>query len=216
MIRTIASSFILGLSFGWGPCLASCGPLILAYVAGTKKNVFKGLGAYLLFSLSRISVYLVLGALFFLLGRLVFEKLTFFYRPISITAGAFIILLGMLMLLGKSTNLAPCNFLQRNILENDRKSLIILGLAIGILPCAPLVTILTYAGLTAQNAFENLLYIAAFSLGTCLSPLLLLVALAGLLPGFLKGMESNYVKLFKAICGLIIVIMGLQLIWGVF
>ncbi|MFA4990075.1 MAG: sulfite exporter TauE/SafE family protein [Candidatus Omnitrophota bacterium] len=216
MIKAIASSFILGLSFGWGPCLASCGPLILAYVVGSKKNVFKSLGAYLLFSLSRVAVYLILGALFFLLGRLVLEKLAFFYRPIAATAGLYVILLGVLMLLGKSLSLAPCNFLRRNILENDRKSLILLGLAIGILPCAPLVTILAYSGLTAQNALENLLYIAAFSLGTCLSPLLLFVALAGLLPKFLKGMQNNYVMLFRTICGLVIIIMGLQLMRGGF
>lgn len=196
--------------------MAACGPLLLAYVAGTRKNVFNGIGAYLLFSLSRVFVYLVLGALFFLLGRLIFEKLSFFYRPILIAAGAFVILLGALMLLGKSIDLAPCKFLQRNILEKDRKSVIILGLIIGILPCAPLVTILTYAGLIARNAFENLLYISAFGLGTCLSPLLIFMALAGLLPGFLKNVENKYVKLFNIICGLIIIIIGLQLIRRVF
>ena len=216
MIKTAISSFILGLSFGWGPCLASCGPLLLAYVAGTQKNVFKGLGAYVIFSLSRVSVYLVLGALFFSLGRLIFEKLSFFYGPILITAGVFVILLGTLMFLGKSISLAPCKFLHRNIVEKDSKSLVILGLVIGILPCAPLLTILTYAGLTAQNAWENLLYILAFSLGTCLSPLLIFVALAGLLPAFLKNTKNNYVKLFNIICGLIIMVMGLQLIRRVF
>ena len=216
MIKTAISSFILGLSFGWGPCLASCGPLLLAYVAGTQKNVFKGLGAYVIFSLSRVSVYLVLGALFFSLGRLIFERLSSFYGPILITAGVFVILLGALMFLGKSISLAPCKFLHRNIVEKDSKSLVILGLVIGILPCAPLLTILTYAGLTAQNALENLLYILAFSLGTCLSPLLIFVALAGLLPAFLKNTGNNYVKLFNIICGLIIMVMGLQLIRRVF
>ncbi|MFA5177156.1 MAG: sulfite exporter TauE/SafE family protein [Candidatus Omnitrophota bacterium] len=216
MIKTAISSFILGLSFGWGPCLASCGPLLLAYVAGTQKNVFKGLVAYVIFSLSRVSVYLVLGALFFSLGRLIFERLSFFYGPILITAGVFVVLLGALMSLGKSISLAPCKFLHRNIVEKDSKSLVILGLVIGILPCAPLVTILTYAGLTSQNAWENLLYILAFSLGTCLSPLLIFVALAGLLPAFLKNTENNYVKLFNIICGLIIMFMGLQLIRKVF
>jgi sulfite exporter TauE/SafE len=212
MTKIIVSSFILGLSFGWGPCLASCGPLVLAYVTGTKKNVFQSLGAYVLFSLSRISVYLILGLLFFSVGRLVFDKLNFFYRPILVASGAFVILLGVLMLLDKGLNSAPCKFLHRNILEKDRKSIIILGLVIGLLPCVPLVTILTYAGLTAKSGFENLLYISAFGLGTCLSPLLILVGLSGLLPKFLNNVKSNYTKLFSIICGLIMILMGLQLI----
>ncbi|MDD2680090.1 MAG: sulfite exporter TauE/SafE family protein [Candidatus Omnitrophica bacterium] len=212
MIKIIAGSFILGLSFGWGPCLASCGPLILAYVAGTGKNVLQGIGTYVLFSLSRIAVYLVLGLLFFFLGRLIFAKLAFFYRPILGVAGVFVILLGALMLLDRNLDLAPCKFLHKNILEQDRKSIIILGLAIGILPCAPLVTILTYAGLTAKNAFENLFYIVSFGLGTSLSPLLILTGLTGLLPGFLKNVKRNYARLFNVICGLIIIITGWQLI----
>ncbi len=211
VIRIIASSFVLGMALGCGPCLASCGPLLLTYLAGTGKNVLKSIGAYLLFSFSRIFVYLILGLLVFFLGRYIFERFNYFFRFILVGAGVFIILLGILMLLGKEMNSTLCAFLQRNMLEKDRKSIIILGILAGLLPCAPLITVLAYAGLTAKNGLENLLYTFAFGLGTTISPLIILAALAGLLPNFLKRFKKNYAQVFNIICGLIMILLGSQL-----
>ena len=213
MIKAIASSFILGLSFGWGPCLVSCGALILSYIAGTGKNVSKGITTYLLFSVSRIFVYLVLGLAVFFLGRLIFERFFNLFRLVSISGGVFVISLGALMILGKGANLISCSFLHRHILEKDSKSIIILGLIMGILPCAPLVSMLTYAGLISRNGFENLLYIFSFGLGTIVSPLVILTGLTGLLP---KLRSNSYEKVFNIVCGLIMVILGAQLIIKVF
>ncbi len=216
MIKTIASSFILGLSFGWGPCLASCGALLLSYIAGTGKNISKGITAYLLFSLSRIFVYLVLGLAVFFSGRFIFERSFNLFRLISIGAGVFVILLGVLMISGKAANIIPCFFLHRHLLEKDNKSIIILGLIMGILPCAPLVSMLTYAGLISRNGFENLLYIFSFGLGTIVSPLLILAGLTGLLPKLWNNTKAGYEKAFNVVCGLIMAILGLQLIIKVF
>lgn len=216
MIKIIASSFILGLSFGWGPCLASCGALLLSYIAGTGKNVSKGIITYLLFSLSRIFVYLVLGLAVFFSGRFIFERFFNLFRLVSIGAGMFVILLGALMISGKGVNLIPCSFLHRHILEKDNKSIIILGLIMGILPCAPLVTMLTYAGLISRNGFENLLYIFSFGLGTIVSPLVVLAGLTGLLPRVWNNIKAGYKKAFNIFCGLIMAILGIQLIIKVF
>ncbi|MCX5695122.1 MAG: sulfite exporter TauE/SafE family protein [Candidatus Omnitrophica bacterium] len=210
MVKAAAESFILGLSFGWGPCLASCGPLLLAYVAGTKKDVLQSVGAYLLFSLSRVFVYLVLGALVFFLGRFILERSGSFFKFVLLGSGVFIVLLGLLMLLGQEIKSHSCSFLYKHILEKDKKSIVMLGLTAGLLPCAPLITMFTYTGLVSQNILENLLYTLAFGLGTVLSPLIILVALAGILPRLVRG--ALPMKLFNIICGLIIIILGLQLI----
>ena len=204
------------MAFGCGPCLASCGPFVLTYLAGTAKGVFKAIGAYLLFSLSRIAVYLILGLLTFFLGRLIFERFNYLFKFILSGAGAFIILLGLLMLLGKEIKLAPCAFLRRNILEKDRENIIILGVFTGLLPCAPLISALAYAGLIAKNGFENLLYTFSFGLGTAVSPLVILAALTGLLPNFIKQLKGSYGRIFNIICGLIMIILGAQLIWRLF
>ena len=65
MSEIALSSFLLGLAFGWGPCLASCGPLVLSYSVGTQKNHWQGLVLYLVFSASRIFIYVMLAVLFF-------------------------------------------------------------------------------------------------------------------------------------------------------
>jgi sulfite exporter TauE/SafE len=232
--RTIAGSFILGLTFGWGPCLASCGPLFLVYVSGTGKNPIKGVGAYLLFSVSRVLVYLILGLLVFYFGRLVFERYSAFFKFILVGSGIFIMMLGALICLGKEIKLSSCSFLYKYILEKDKKSIIALGLAAGFLPCAPLVTLLAYTGLASRSIFDNLAYTASFGFGTAISPLIIFAALAGLIPKlFRDGSQSNLKvspkkghfsfvlrtvpkKLFNIICGLIIIIMGLQLIRRIF
>ncbi len=207
MIKVIAANFILGLTFGWGPCLASCGPLLLAYIAGTGKNVFKSAGAYLLFSLSRIAVYMSLGMAVFFLGRLVFVKIAYLYKAGLLAAGLFIVLVGALMLLGKNMENGLCKNLQKNILEADKKTVIILGLATGLMPCAPLITVISYSSLAARNFFESLLYTFSFGLGTLLSPLFVLAAMAGLLPKMQRP-----ARLFNAICGSVIIIMGIIVI----
>ena len=108
MIKTAISIFILGLSFGSGPCLVSCGPLLISYVAGTKKSVLKSISSYLLFSLARVSVYLVLGLLVFFLGKFVFEKFGLLFKVILLAAGILIILIGVLVSLGKSWKSLSC------------------------------------------------------------------------------------------------------------
>ena len=213
MSKIIISLFILGLSFGAGPCIASCGPVIISYVAGTKRNILKGLNAYILFSLARISVYLVLSWLIFSLGRLAIGSfLRGFSKYVFLGGGSFIILVGILTALGKRIEIKPWQFLQRNIVERDKKSIIIFGLIIGLLPCAPLLAIFSYIGLIARNWLSSLLYALFFGIGTFVSPLILLVMLAGLIPKFFLDKKENYGRYFSFICGLIITFLGLELL----
>lgn len=215
-MKIIFSMFIFGLSFGWGPCLAACGPLLLTYICGTGKGVRRSIIAYLLFSFSRIAVYLVLGLAVFFLGRVILERFGRLSGYILAGMGIFIVFLGILMLLGKNLNSGACVFLKRNILDKDAKSVIILGIFAGLLPCAPLITALGYSGLTSGNLSQNLLNILSFGLGTALSPLIILVVLAGLLPGLLNRLKGVYMRIFGVICGLIMIAMGAQLIGKAF
>lgn len=213
MNKIIASLFSLGLLFGSGPCLASCGPILISYIAGTKKNIFKGLMAYILFSLSRIFVYLSLSVLVFFLGNFLLERLLpDFFKYILILGGVFIILIGVLVAWMRSLEFRPLRFLEKNIIERDRKSMLVLGLIIGLLPCAPLLAILSYVGLVSKTWPESLLYGFSFGLGTFISPLILLVILAGLIPKILVDKKGLYGQIFSFVCGLVIIFLGLQLI----
>ncbi|MCX5707166.1 MAG: sulfite exporter TauE/SafE family protein, partial [Candidatus Omnitrophica bacterium] len=109
MIKVAIGLFVLGLSFGSGPCLASCGPLLLSFIAGTRKNIFKSLLTYTLFSVSRIAVYVLLSLLIYFLGRFVFTKVWVgFLRYLVMLGGIFIIILGLIIALGKSYKFKWC------------------------------------------------------------------------------------------------------------
>jgi len=211
MIKTVISIFVLGLSFGWGPCLASCGPLFLSFTAGTKKDIYKSLGSYFLFSFSRITVYIILGLLVFSFGRFIFDKLSIFFKIILLIGGSFIVLLGLVMSLGQDFKFGICKLLHRHAIEKDKKSLIIFGLVLGFLPCIPLITVLSYSSLVAKTWLENIIYVFSFGLGTIFSPLIILSILSGFLPRILDG-KSIYERIFRIICGLIIILLGIQLI----
>lgn len=211
MNKLIFTFFLLGLSFGVGPCLASCGPLLISYIAGTQKNILKSILTYILFSLSRIFIYLVLGLFIFLSGKIITNYvLGAFSRYFFILGGFFIIIIGLLIALGKNPNYKFCQKIQSIFLKKDTKTIIVLGLVIGILPCAPLISVVSYIGLTARHWLNSLIYSFSFGLGTIVSPLFLLVIFAGFIPQIIKN--NNFYRIFNFICGFIIIFLGIQLI----
>lgn len=217
MYRIITSLFISGLVLGSGPCLATCGPLLISYVAGTQKNIIRSIGAYLLFSLSRISVYAVLGLFVFFFGQAI-SKYIFTHssqKYIFLCAGLFIVIIGCLIAIGRNPGNKFCRRVQGFFLKKDAKTIFIFGLIIGIIPCLPLLSVLSYVGLASKTWRDSLVYSLSFGLGTIISPLFAIVALAGFIP---KIIMSNRVisNIFNAICGLIIIYLGERLIMRAF
>jgi sulfite exporter TauE/SafE len=200
------SFFLLGFTFGAGPCLASCGPLLVSYTLGRGKNVLAGILAYLLFSLSRMLVYLGLGIAVFFCGHLITSQLLgVFSRYFFIAGGIFVIFLGFLISLGRNVKHSFCHWLQDFFLKKDAKTVILLGLFIGILPCAPLISVLSYIGLIAKSWKDALGFSLLFAVGTAFSPLALLVAAGGLAAGKLQ-------RFFNLAGAAVIIYLGIQLI----
>lgn len=213
MFKVTIGLFLLGLSFGAGPCVASCGPLLLSYIVGARKNIVKSLSVYIIFSLARIAVYLVLGLAVFFLGRFTLERLLGDFSPyLFILGGGFIILIGILTILGRHLEFKPGRFLQKNMIERDKKSIVIFGLIVGLLPCVPLLVVISYVGLISQSWLQALLYSLFFGIGTFVSPLMLLVIAAGFIPRLLVEKKELYGRIFSFICGLLIILLGWQLI----
>jgi len=209
MLSIAFSLFLLGLYFGSGPCLASCGPLLVSYVAGSLKNIRGSIFAYLLFSFSRITVYLVLGLVIFF-GKLALgQALENNARYLYLAGGIFIMLIGVLMALGKNAKF--CQKIDSLFLKKDAKTILLFGLIIGILPCAPLISVISYIGLVAKNWLQSILLSLAFGIGTLISPLFLISALAGFIPKILKNSQRLY-QIFNFICGLVIIALGFGLI----
>ena len=212
MLKIILTAFLLGLSFGSGPCLASCGPLLISYIAGTGKNLPKSIITYSLFSLSRICAYLIAALLIFFCKEMFFiQKLEFFSRYLFIFGGLFILVTGILLVIGKNINQDLCHRLQGTFLERDKKTILIFGLITGFLPCAPLISVVVYLGLVSGSWITNLIYTLSFGIGTALSPLFLVAMLSGFVPRLIKTKDKLY-YFINLICGLIIIFLGVQLI----
>jgi len=210
--KIFGSLFILGLSFGAGPCLASCGPLLISYIAARRKNIPKSIITYLLFSVSRILAYIVLGLLVFLSGQLISRiMLNTVPRYFFIGGGAFIVIIGFFTAIGRNSGHKLCLRLQEKFLKRDTLTVLILGLIIGIFPCLPLLSVLSYIGLVSKTWLERLLYGLFFGLGTVVSPLIILAALAGLIPRIIAQNNKLY-GIVNVICGLIIIFLGARLI----
>ncbi len=211
------SIFLLGLLFGSGPCLVSCGPLLVSYVAGTEKSMRQGAAAYFLFSSAKILAYLLLSLAVFFAGRLVIDRLLGdFSKYIFVSAGVFIVILGVFIAVGSRPEFRPWQLFYARFINNDRKSLLILGLVTGLLPCAPLLAVFSYLGLVSGSWPRALYYGLLFGAGTMISPLLALTICAGLVRRFLSDRNNFYCVIFNFICGSIIVFLGLRLFWRIF
>ncbi len=205
MFRPIFTLFLLGLSFGSGPCIASCGPVLISYVAAKRKYLLKSILTYLLFSFARVLVYIVLGLLIFWVGKFTIEAvLGSFAKYVFVCGGLFIITLGFFICIGKNIKL--------KFLQKDKQNIFIIGLIIGLVPCAPLLVILSYVGLVSKSWLQALLYSVSFGIGTVLSPLLLLVIIATFFNRILENLKEVYCRVFNFLCGLIMMLLGIHLI----
>jgi sulfite exporter TauE/SafE len=213
----IAGIFLSGLLLGSGPCLVSCGPLLISYITGTSKNVGQALSAYLIFSLSRIVVYVILGLMFFLCGQFVTEEFfSLSRRYIFVIAGIFICIIGILIILGRGFHNRICDKFKDTLIGKDVKTLVLIGLVTGISPCLPLLSVLSYVGLVSKSWQSSMLYGFSFGVGTSISALIIPVISCGLIPRFFQNRPRLKVMI-NLVCGCILVILGLQLIlkgWG--
>ncbi|MGB4520588.1 MAG: sulfite exporter TauE/SafE family protein, partial [Candidatus Omnitrophota bacterium] len=154
-------------------------------------------------------VYIVLGLLIFLVGKFTIENvLGSFAKYVFICGGLFIITLGFFICLGKNIKL--------KFFQKDKQNIFIIGLVIGLLPCAPLLVMLSYIGLISKSWPQALLYSTAFGIGTVFSPLLLLVIMASFFNRILKNLKEVYCRVFNFLCGLVMMLLGIHLIMQAF
>ncbi|MCI2425818.1 sulfite exporter TauE/SafE family protein [Candidatus Acetothermia bacterium] len=209
MMDEVLKLFILGITVSFGPCITHCSVVILPYIATTTQNWKGGLKAILAFSVARLTIYGALGLLAGLLGRTIIEQLRQFEHQIMIAGGILIISLGLYTLLRKDD--ISC---YRTAACRDRAGIrgsALLGFFAGILPCLPLLGVLTFTALYAQDLWQGASYGLAFGAGKFFSPLILL----GMLAGSASALLSRYGRAFSyftKLCGVILILIGFSLI----
>ncbi|MCL0095823.1 sulfite exporter TauE/SafE family protein [Dehalococcoidia bacterium] len=198
--------FILGITVSFGPCIAHCSLVILPYIATTTQNWKGGLRAILTFSIARLAIYGALGLLAGLAGRAIIEHLLQFELQIMVAGGVLIASLGLYIFLRKNeTSHRRCAH------RADIRGSALLGLFAGILPCLPLLGVLTFTALYAQDVWQGAFYGLAFGAGKLFSPLIVLGMLAGSVPALLTryGRAFSY---FTKLCGAVLILIGFSLI----
>lgn len=211
MMDEVLKLFILGITVSFGPCIAHCSMVILPYIATNAQDWKGGLQAILIFSLARLAIYGVLGLLAGLVGRTIIERLLQFGPPIMITGGVLITSLGLYIFLRKN-EAAHCRVTAcKSIHQAGIRDSALLGIFAGVLPCLPLLGVLTFTALNAQDLWQGTSYGLAFGVGKLFSPLILLGILAGSAPALLAryGKAFGY---FTRLCGVVLMVVGLSLI----
>ncbi len=214
MIKTAISLFASGIILGAGPCLASCGPILISFIAATKKSPLGALKSWFIFSASRVFIYAGLGALSGIIGSGIYQ-LFYWETPgyiIWLIGGIFICLLGILVLLNKNTGSRICQRLHGMFIAKDTKSLVGLGFIMGIFPCAPLIGILSYISMVSIHFYQGILLALAFGLGTMISPLLFLGLATGFIPKFRILQNEKAYLFFQRLAGTILFFLGAHII----
>ena len=176
------TAFIIGL-VGNAHCAGMCGPIALALPL-KNENWFTRIGGGLVYNTGRITTYILLGAIFGLLGKGL--NVAGFQLWASIVIGILMIVMVVVPLIFK--NLPSLNNVFegystrlmsgfRNLFrKGDTKSLFGIGLLNGILPCG-LVYVAVAGAINTGDVVSAMLYMALFGAGTI--PVMLAVSLAG-------------------------------------
>lgn len=178
--------FITAISLGFlgsFHCVGMCGPIALALPIGNSSN-FGRIISVLIYNSGRIITYSLFGIIFGSIGQTF--SLFGYQQLLSITLG-LLILLGLILpskLVSKiSGSQLIFSFFTRLksklsslFLKEGKKSLFLIGLLNGLLPCG-LVYMAVAGAIASGNILNGALFMAVFGLGT--APVMIALPLAG-------------------------------------
>lgn len=193
-----------------GHCLGMCGPLVTMMGVTLKANRLKPWPHHLLYHLTRIMVYALLGAAAGTIGSFIGlgQGLTGLTGVISLALGLAVILFGLSYLgwlpFGRLEGGGAwvSRAMSRAIRRGGRSGVVMLGALNGLLPCGLVYSALLAAAATG-GAWPGLAAMFLFGAGTI--PALLLVGLG------LGSLGVRARQSLARLAGLLIVIVGVQL-----
>ena len=160
-----------------GHCIGMCGGIVVAYSSkkiDPKCSYLRQTASHLAYNLGRVMTYMILGAIFGLLGKVVAFTPT--------TKGVLFLLTGLLMVLAGLSLLGNLKFLnsaewsvskypwyqksfKKLLTDNSNSSFFLLGMLNGIIPCGLVYSFAIIAASTA-SPFWGAVVMATFGLAT--------------------------------------------------
>lgn len=186
---TLATVWLLGVSMGLTACTVTCLPFMGTWAlgrAGGQREAFLHTGVFLA---GRVTTYTLLATFAGAMGAGLAQALGGAWGNALI--GGASILAGLWLLrrpAGKSCAAPPAPSLHPVRFHRKRADSLpplFLGAALSLTPCAPLASLLALAAQAGSPA-QGAAYGLAFGLGTAMTPLLILVPLAGSLSTALR------------------------------
>jgi uncharacterized protein len=214
MIVSVIAAFSLGF-LGSFHCIAMCGPIAMALPIGRVRGVRRGL-LVLLYNSGRILTYSAMGAFAGSIGMAI--SFAGFQQYLSMLAGGLLLLLA----LGRSSYFRRSkngiflklmndlkNSLASRLSHEGKRSLLIIGLLNGLLPCG-----LVYMGITVAAATGNMaasaFAMAAFGAGT-LPVMLAVPVISGRLEMSARKKIGKAIPLLLSAMAILFIIRGLNL-----
>lgn len=210
----LLQAFLIGI-LGSFHCIGMCGPIALALPLKNQSMLSKILSS-LIYNGGRSITYGIMGFLFGLIGRGLY--LGGLQRWTSITLGVIMVLSVIFPILFRKVNLesrvdnalsSVKKLFGRFLSVRTYKSLFIIGLLNGLLPCG-LVYIALAGAIVAGTAWDGALFMILFGLGTV--PVMFALPVAGSMVSLkFRNRIGKIIPYFIILIGLIFILRGLNL-----
>lgn len=207
LLTGFASVFLLGFALGLTACVATCLPFIGTYVLGKAEGRRSGMIDAGLFLSGRLLAYMALGALAGGFGAWFVKHLADGYGNLAI--GVASLLSAALLLDRRAGSHAACGKFQRKAL-----SPVLMGIALTLIPCAPLATLLASAA-ASHSAVHGALMGLVFGVGALLTPMLVLIPATASLAERLRMDQPWITGLLRHFAVGVLVMIGLRRIAAV-
>jgi len=205
---------LIGIAYGFGPCLMFCLPMVLGLVVMHEQDTAQGIVTSAIFSIGRVTSHMVLGTLTALLGLIIFANvpsivgLNIATSVLYLSIGSYLIWKSLSHSSQSSRTHCFLSKLRRiGVYRRSKRRIMALlaGIYIGFIPCPPLIAVLGDV-LVAYSLTLAMEKIFLFGVGTCIGTVIL-----GFLGGKTVGLckSRNFMGKLNALTGAFIIGMGL-------
>jgi uncharacterized protein len=197
-------------------CIGMCGPIAIALPLGNS-NIWTKLAGGLVYNGGRIVTYMILGAVFGLIGQGI--HLAGLQQWASIAIGIVMIVSVIMPLIfrqrlsfstlfsGYSERLT--SKFKKYFRQTSLKSFLVIGLLNGLLPCG-LVYVAIAGAIQSKDVLAGVAFMAAFGIGT--TPALLAVSILGSVISLsLRNAVRRVVPYFIVVLGILFILRGMSL-----
>ena len=215
LISCITGGFSIGL--GCGTCCSpAIGVFLSTYIVSHSQNMKKAFVTFFSFFFGKILSVISLCILSSYLGnKFIFKDGHIGSVDLSKVMSITFIVLGSFLILKhfytKRNNQESCKSCSGNCgvnLKSKEWPPLIIGIAYGLTPCAPLILIVGYASTISMT--NAVLLGICFSLASIISPMIVVVLLAGLISNNLYEELPKYIDLFKLMCYMVLIFIGIK------